>query len=222
MIVMAMSFVGCDKHETIEPDSISQEEIIPPANLKLSAVYTRSRVVSYALTYSEEWTSCTHESGDERKRCTEYYNANYINYASSWADCANFVSQCFKYGNLSEDATWKYNNGSPTNAWIGANAFYNYLTSKYSTSIYSVTGLTDIDYSYYLDDAAVGDLVFYLKSDNNNSGTDHVMIVTGVPTNGDGAYDIKLTGHTWNNRNLSFNTYFLQANPSTTYRIVKL
>lgn len=224
VIAMMIGFVSCEKENYVPTKEEVSFEKGDDVRLKSksTANISRSRMVSYALTYSEHWSSCTHEYGDERKRCTAYYNTNYVNYASSWSDCANFVSQTLKYGYLSEDAIWKYNSGYPSNAWVGANALYNYLTTYYYTSIYSVTGITDIDYSYYLDDAEVGDLVFYLRSDNGYSGSDHVMVVTGVVTGSNGANNIKLTGHTYNERNYRFNENYLQYYPNKTYRIVKL
>ncbi len=227
-IVLTIGFTSCEKDDfeqgipqRQDKNSFGKDML---KSAKSTANISRSRMVNYALTYTEQWTLCNHVNGNDRKWCTKKYNLNYKNYATSQKDCANFASQVLKYGRLPEDSTWKYNNGNSTNAWVGARALYNYLTEKYQSSVYLVTGTTDIDYSYYLDDAKVGDLVFYLKSDNGNSSSDsdHVSIVTGVVTGIRGATNIKLSGHTNNERNYGFNENYLQYYPNKTYRIVRL
>ena len=89
IVAMTLSFVGCDKNETIEPSPISQEEIIPPPNLKSSYSYDGNSAATYALNH-------TNNSGSTLSRTN--YNNLYLDWADDDADCANFVSQCLKEG----------------------------------------------------------------------------------------------------------------------------
>lgn len=135
------------------------------------------------------------------------------------SDCANFVSQSLLagLGSSEMDETW-YHNGTywPSDAWIKVTDFYNWIKGKYQTTEIVVNGPQDLDYSYYLDYAEVGDVVFSLSSDGMDS---HVMIVTGFYYSGGHLTGILVSGHTRNYLNKSFND-ILSTNDI--YRIIKL
>lgn len=107
------------------------------------------------------------------------YNPAYTNFAPN--DCANFVSQAFRAGNYSTDASWyKY-----SSAWVNNVALRNWLLSSgrgYSQASASLLGYADI-----------------INYDWSGDGTfDHVVMVTGLP-------GPLISSHTTAHRNVPWN-----------------
>lgn len=96
------------------------------------------------------------------------YNSAFSNWGASNADCANFVSQCFKAGGYPNDGSW-----SPyTYAWVNNSGLRNWLISSgrgHDSSLGAIGYADAINYDL-----------------TNNGSLDHVVIVTdwssaGVP-----------------------------------------
>jgi hypothetical protein len=181
MVAMTMSFVGCDKNETIEPN-IQQDVPLEeePSRLKTGNVhanYYPNSAVSYALQYALAYNS---------------------SYQAQTNDCANFISQCLDAGALPQDNEWSYSKflAGTDYTWVRAGELYDYLVS----SNYDLSSRTH--YYLYLRETRYlkpGDLVFYF---NQYGNCKHVTIVTMI---GSDAY---ISGHTDDRKNYPLRTSF--------------
>ncbi|MCK8817440.1 amidase domain-containing protein [Natroniella sulfidigena] len=107
------------------------------------------------------------------------YNPEYRNYNPLGGDCANFASQMLhEGGGIPEDATWRYERGSGSRAWVNAHAFNQHMIySGRATRIARGSYEQVLNASYKL---LPGDYVAYEKG-----GTvDHISVVTGMDSKG--------------------------------------
>jgi len=154
------------------------------------------------LTYSNDDESCSSTN----------YNPRFKNYASSCADCQNFVSQCVWYGFGGYDTAgainghmlpmidtvdgaadwWGDSSGaSSNNTWISVTAFTQMIKDNYANDRVGVQGRDGV-----LSSTLRGDIVS-MKAYN------HVFIVNDVYDDGDGVtqYDeVYVCAHTNNLR----------------------
>lgn len=194
IVVMAMSFVGCDKNETIEPSQTTKDNSTTLKTYR--ANYYPSSAVSYALDWTDNSGSMTDTS--------PYNNTVYKSYNPN--DCANFVSQCLYAGGLYTDNTWYSNflNWSP-DAWINVEALHDYLfNSAYSINTQILSYPSSV--TSYINSIYTGDIVFYYNY--NQSKFDHVTIVTSKTST-----DAKVSGHCANQKDHSLK-YYLQYEKS--------
>jgi hypothetical protein len=216
MVAMTMSFVGCDKNETIEPNPMSQEEP-PVTQLKSSKVYANYDAmmsVNYALMWTDNGGSYTDNSS---------YNPLYLNWVTPPnSDCANYVSQCIKAGNLQNDPTWYYTmNGTVvpndpsddtySTTWQRVSELYDYLINKYYVSL----TIAKNSYAIYsrMSRYHEGDLVFYYDKSANKFS--HVTIVTSKSSN-----NLFICGHTANEKQASLRYYLDYVKPSEDYVVI--
>ncbi|MCT4640563.1 MAG: amidase domain-containing protein [Bacteroidales bacterium] len=108
-------------------------------------------------------------------------------------------------------------------SWRNVIFLKEYLEDNYSTREYSVKTRHDLQWNLkYLQK---GDLIF-MMSGNDGFSYDHVVIITEVVKSGNTVTDVKFSGHTWNQENVSFNG-ILQKNESRqssqrlTYRVLR-
>lgn len=106
--------------------------------------------------------------------CTSY-NSDYCNYNNCGGDCANFVSQCLRWGNQIDGGNWHTVNGAcgncsgqssahaGTDTWANDTYLRNWIIN--SGRAVSKSGI---------DDLGIGDLVSYDWT--GDGGTDHIAI----------------------------------------------
>lgn len=225
MIVMAMSFVGCDKHETIEPSQTTEDTGTHLKSLSYFS-FNASNAVDYALDYTIQGIN-NDGTLNSNAWSTTYYNSDYkVWYVNGLNrnDCANFVSQCLadnSGGNANTNSGWEYNDQGTstttddvaTTSWINANSQYNYFKNNYYVTnrfIRSIdySGESDPDFRTFKSTLSLGDLVYFETEDNYGYMViDHVMIVTNIVDMG--SYNIVyVSGHTINQKNEALHDVF--------------
>jgi hypothetical protein len=224
-ILMAIVLMGvlasCERDfENLEVENPA-EVAVDSSSSKLKAGsacanYDAMTANGYALMWTDNSGSFTDASSYNPRY--KYWNTN------GNSDCANFVSQCLKAGNLQDDpyGNWYYKmNGTVSTgddnystAWQRADELYDYLYLKYDLKTivaYNFSSVYQNRNSIYH-----GDLVFYMKSVYQYvskygrymwvTKAKHVTIVTGKTS-----IDILISGHTSNNKNASLRSYLLSG-----------
>ena len=218
--------VSCEKDEIMQSQTEKkvekQEKVGSLKSGKIYAYYNINQAVSYALSYTEQWTRCTHQTGNNRRFCSHSYNHQYKYWNNPPnTDCANFVSQVLKAGGLINDISgngyadqWYYKNqGTSTTTddrnsttWQRAQELYDFLKNKYYTEeiVLTSNSLFYSNFSFF----EKGAIVCSYHNDVWDSGNNqmgkitHVAIITGKTSRS--AY---ISAHTNNNRNYSFKSY---------------
>lgn len=166
-----------------ENSLIGKEKVETPQskNLKIQGgVFNRSKAAKFA--YDNAFKDIT---------CSGWYNL-YGN-----GDCTNFVSAALSDGGWVQDNTWWFQSYycKASIAWIGANAFRNYLVS--SNRVYP--------YISTINNLQLGDIV---SADWTSNGSfDHTIIVTATDSNGQRYFSY----HSNNNRNVAYPIFMARA-----------
>lgn len=169
----------------------------------VTETYDRGKASWYGKAYTN----------NDGSNSTTNYNSLFVNYAGSWADCQNFVSQCIWYGfggvnsaasiqahflpmcdNQYGTTNWYADYYSSLRTWDNVSSFYNMIKANYDNNRPGVQG-----YQGSLSLTWAGDYVV-------QGDWAHAMIVVGITDyDGDGQTDyneIYISGHTSNRLNV--------------------
>lgn len=107
------------------------------------------------------------------------FNTKYRDFNCDGGDCANFASQImYESGRFKKNASWNYENGNATKAWVNAQGFKNYIVYSGRGSYISKGSYEDIYKDAY--NLRPGDFVGYEKKGRIT----HVSTVTGFDSKG--------------------------------------
>ena len=164
----------------------------------------RSTAVSYATRYTDNTGGSSTSS---------YNNSAYKVFAVG-NDCANFVSQCLKYGgwqyvspytSVSSYSVWWYNNHNTTSTsyddcsltWDNADALWDYVCEVNHYAAYTTS------LQVYAGTVGLADLIWTPKLGIK----DHVMMVTSISHPTSSTTSIRYSSHTNNRLNYTRTSY---------------
>jgi hypothetical protein len=186
-------------------DAAALQTSFYPMNRSDAAAY----VFKYALTYNSD---------------------QFISWASSGGDCADFGSQCVWYGlggrdlsptgyKPSMNALWHMaSDGNPyTSSFISMGSFYAMINTDYPTTTPHLSGDCYVQGS--IADAAPGDIIQIY----NGSNWFHTYVVYSVSGLAGSRMpsDIQICAHTADLQNINFYTQWAQGHPNA-YRLIKI